>query len=209
MPYLYRDNGARRAAETRKRILDAALHCFAARGYEGTSMRQLAECCDLTDAALYYHFESKQALMEAVLRERWGCLAAPAVGTHASRGAAGALAHLIDLILDRWADHADYLRVLAREAHTSALARELYARIADEWADSMTALLAERLRADDAARIARSVRYTVVGVLFTGLQEHGAGFADLALQPGFRTHVHSLVRAVAPVERFEALPAAQ
>ena len=209
MPYLYRDNGARRAAETRKRILDAALRCFAAGGYEGTSMRQLAECCGLTDAALYYHFESKQALMDALLRERWGCLAAPRPEPDTARRPSGALAHLIDLILDRWAEHADYLRVLAREAHTSALARELYARIAAEWADSMTALLAGRLHRDDAARIARSVRYAVVGVLFTGLQEHGAAFAELARQPAFRDHVHALVRAVAPVERFEAIPAAQ
>ena len=194
---------------TRDAIIVEARRCFAEHGYEGTSLNDIADAVGIRRPSLLYHFESKQALMEALLRERWGCLAAPAVGTHASRGAAGALAHLIDLILDRWAEHADYLRVLAREAHTSALARELYARIADEWADSMTALLAGRLHRDDAARIARSVRYAVVGVLFTGLQEHGAAFAELARQPAFRDHVHALVRAVAPVERFEAIPAAQ
>jgi AcrR family transcriptional regulator len=54
-------------ASTRARILDVAEALFAARGFAGTAMRDIARETDLTPAALYNHFEGKQALYEAVL----------------------------------------------------------------------------------------------------------------------------------------------
>jgi len=54
-------------ADTRDRILDAAEVLFADSGFAGTSVRDLAQAARLTPAALYNHFESKQALYEAVL----------------------------------------------------------------------------------------------------------------------------------------------
>jgi len=44
---------------TRERILDAALSLFAEKGYDATSMREIAEQLHITKAALYYHFDSK------------------------------------------------------------------------------------------------------------------------------------------------------
>jgi len=197
MPYLDRDNGPRRAAETRERILDAALECFAARGYEGTSMRQLAECCGLTDAALYYHFESKAALMRALLAERWATIAAPEPPSVA-RTPHAALHHAVDLVVDRWCEHAAFLRVLAREAHTSEFARDLYARVADDWRDHIGQVMGSDVPLAVRERTARSVQFVLIGLLFTGLQEHGERFADVAADPAFRERVHALVRTVVP-----------
>jgi AcrR family transcriptional regulator len=54
---------------TRERILDIALELFAEQGYEGTSLRDIAERLGTTKAALYYHFERKQdILLELHLR---------------------------------------------------------------------------------------------------------------------------------------------
>jgi AcrR family transcriptional regulator len=54
---------------TRERILDVALELFAERGYDKTSLRDIAERLAITKAALYYHFESKQdILLELHLR---------------------------------------------------------------------------------------------------------------------------------------------
>ena len=39
---------------------------FAARGYAGTSMRDISETLGMTKAALYYHFESKEQILDAV-----------------------------------------------------------------------------------------------------------------------------------------------
>lgn len=49
-----------RARSTRDRILDIALELFTEQGYDGTSLRDIAERLGTTKAALYYHFERKQ-----------------------------------------------------------------------------------------------------------------------------------------------------
>lgn len=52
---------------TADRILDAAEALFAARGYAGTSVRDIANAVGLNPASLYNHFANKEALYEAVL----------------------------------------------------------------------------------------------------------------------------------------------
>jgi AcrR family transcriptional regulator len=54
---------------TRERILDIALELFTERGYDKTSIRDIAERLGTTKAALYYHFKSKaDILLELHLR---------------------------------------------------------------------------------------------------------------------------------------------
>ena len=55
------------AATRREQILRAAMDCFAARGFRGTTTRDIAAGVGITEAALYRHFESKEALYKAVL----------------------------------------------------------------------------------------------------------------------------------------------
>ena len=52
---------------TAMRILDAAEGLFASQGYEGTSLRKIAEQTGIKEPGLYNHFAGKQALYEAVL----------------------------------------------------------------------------------------------------------------------------------------------
>lgn len=56
--------------ELRERILDTALGLMSEQGSTGTSMRQLAKACDVQVAALYHYFDSKDALLTAVIAER-------------------------------------------------------------------------------------------------------------------------------------------
>jgi AcrR family transcriptional regulator len=51
----------------RDRILETALAHFEARGYAGVSLRDIADELRLTKAALYYHFPSKQGIVEALV----------------------------------------------------------------------------------------------------------------------------------------------
>ena len=53
--------------DTRARILDAALDVFSEQGFEGSSLQQIADRLDLTKAALYYYFRSKDELLEALV----------------------------------------------------------------------------------------------------------------------------------------------
>jgi AcrR family transcriptional regulator len=52
--------------DTRQRILDVALALFIEQGYDGTSLREIAERLGVTKAALYYHFASKEDLLLAL-----------------------------------------------------------------------------------------------------------------------------------------------
>jgi AcrR family transcriptional regulator len=49
-------------------IMDAALAVFAERGYDGTRIRHIAERAGVSDAALYAHHESKEAVALALFR---------------------------------------------------------------------------------------------------------------------------------------------
>ncbi len=52
---------------TRDRILAVALELFAARGYEGTSIRDIAEHLGITKAAIFYHFPAKEQILRNIL----------------------------------------------------------------------------------------------------------------------------------------------
>jgi AcrR family transcriptional regulator len=53
-------------ADTRQRILVAAVELFSANGYAGTSVRDIADALGMTKAALYYHFAGKEEILQAV-----------------------------------------------------------------------------------------------------------------------------------------------
>src|SRR3989337_1499841 len=60
----------RRGPLTRQQILDASLRLFSERGFARTTVRDIARQAGITDAAIYYHFESKRELLEALVEEQ-------------------------------------------------------------------------------------------------------------------------------------------
>jgi AcrR family transcriptional regulator len=60
------DAGPLEAVSTRTRILDVALDLFVEKGFDGTSLREIAERLGLTKAAIYYHFASKDDILMAL-----------------------------------------------------------------------------------------------------------------------------------------------
>ncbi|HVV13807.1 TetR/AcrR family transcriptional regulator [Amycolatopsis sp.] len=58
---------AGRRSDTRERIQQIALDLFVEQGYEKTSLREIAEQLDVTKAALYYHFRTKEDIVASVL----------------------------------------------------------------------------------------------------------------------------------------------
>ncbi|MEV1082060.1 TetR/AcrR family transcriptional regulator [Streptomyces sp. NPDC050211] len=59
----------RRRGDTRQRIQDIALALFAEQGYEKTSLREIAERLDVTKAALYYHFKTKEEIIVSLFED--------------------------------------------------------------------------------------------------------------------------------------------
>ncbi|OEV10872.1 TetR/AcrR family transcriptional regulator [Streptomyces nanshensis] len=54
---------------TRQRIQDVALELFSERGYEKTSLREIAEHLGVTKAALYYHFKTKEDIVISLFED--------------------------------------------------------------------------------------------------------------------------------------------
>ncbi|MFT4082890.1 MAG: helix-turn-helix domain-containing protein [Nocardioides sp.] len=53
----------RKAAQTRARILEVALDAFEAKGYEATTMEEIAEGAEVGASTLYRYFPTKEALL--------------------------------------------------------------------------------------------------------------------------------------------------
>ena len=64
-----RERKERERAEMRRRILAAARDLFEERGYDGTTMRAIADRMDYSTTILYEHFDGKEELMSAVVAE--------------------------------------------------------------------------------------------------------------------------------------------
>jgi AcrR family transcriptional regulator len=112
--------------DLRERILDEALELMSEQGAAATSMRQLAGACGVRVAALYHYFESKDALLAAVIAER----------NYGRR-----LAQSLDLRVDRSASAEQRLRAVFTEMWDGALEEESVWRL----------LLGEGIRSEPAA----------------------------------------------------------
>jgi AcrR family transcriptional regulator len=119
----YRRARRDRGADTRQRLIEAALDVFGRYGFDGASTRQIAKEADANLAAIVYHFGSKEALQIAVaeyLVGRVASLIAPALGVagspEASASPEAARAALVRL-LETYAD------VLLGEAEAERWAR--------------------------------------------------------------------------------------
>ena len=58
------------AVDTKSRILDSAEHLFSLNGFHNTSMRSITGHANVNLAAINYHFGSKEALLQAVIKRR-------------------------------------------------------------------------------------------------------------------------------------------
>jgi AcrR family transcriptional regulator len=118
------------APQTRERILDVAEALFAAHGFAGTSVRQIAAAAELTPASLYNHFEGKEALYVAVL-ERGIRPLLELMQRRAGREATGdAAAALVGEVMEHLRTRPNLPRLIQLEVLTGG---PLLARLAREW----------------------------------------------------------------------------
>jgi AcrR family transcriptional regulator len=57
-------------ADRRQQILRVATEIFSRNGFRGTTLRQLAKRAGISEATIYQHFPSKEALYDAILEQR-------------------------------------------------------------------------------------------------------------------------------------------
>src|SRR5262245_29314919 len=99
--------------ESRRRIVEAAAALMAERGFAGTSIAAVSQRSGLPSGSIYWHFESKEALLGAVMEEgarRWfdGLPKADRLPTD-PRNRATALLKVVAASLEQ---HPEFLRLL-------------------------------------------------------------------------------------------------
>lgn len=119
--------------DSRERILDEAKALFAARGYRGLSMREIAEAVGISKAGIYYHFRDKEELFAAMLHryllQLADLIAAPQAGGSARRQ----LEETVRVILRQPAQDRSLVRMASQEiAHLSEPARRRFDAAYDE-----------------------------------------------------------------------------
>lgn len=207
------DSSSRGGHRTRRRILTAALRLFSRNGFHGASIRDIARSVGLTEAAIYYHFPSKRAIVEA-LYERRGVTTA-----------LDELEHLPgEVPLDRqlvanalasarlWDDNADLLRVVVVEVlRGDRAAWAAHHELMERWRRGILDLLTRyRSRQEidpsvDVAEAAASWVNLMFGLFMDRLLVLGrVSRRSSFLSPEFRHSVEA--SALAFAQRLKALP---
>jgi AcrR family transcriptional regulator len=101
------------ATTTRDRILDVARELFTDQGYEGTSLRQIADRLGFTKAALYYHFQSKDQLLEALLQP-FSEMADELLSRLEATATVEEWGEVLCTVVDRMSEHMALFRLLER-----------------------------------------------------------------------------------------------
>jgi AcrR family transcriptional regulator len=103
--------------DTRAEILVVAAELFTERGFEATSLREIAVRLGITKAALYYHFASKDDILRAIMepiRDIIGQLVERLEAARTIDEWADALTWLVEMM----AGHLDFFRLVERNRHS-------------------------------------------------------------------------------------------
>lgn len=159
-----------KSSRTRRRILDSAAQVFAAHGYADSSLRDIAEAAGTKAGSLYYHFASKDELVEEVLLfaiseiEQHVRAAVAALGPDATpldKIATAIQAHTESVI-----ERTDYAKALMRiTGQVPAAIRDRHGRFMRIYGEYWAQLLEE---ARDAGEIRVDLDLTVVRLLIIG-----------------------------------------
>lgn len=108
-----------RSAETRLRIIEAALQAFGDAGFDGALTREIARAAGVQQPLINYHFGSKHGLWQAAVEHLFGQLEArveealPRLGSLDPRDA---LAEVLELFVHFNAEHPELARLMIKEA---------------------------------------------------------------------------------------------
>lgn len=166
---------------TRERILDIALELFTERGYDKTSLRDIAERLGTTKAALYYHFARKEDIL-LELHLRLHALSHDAIAELASldgwQARADAWPRLLDEFILKVADQRELILLHTRNPSAlAALERDERHRAENETIEAAVRDLLSNPDApiDQRVRVACSI-----GAVLTGLIDAGDFFTDVS-----------------------------
>ena len=159
----------RRGPHTRQQILDASLRLFSERGFARTTVRDIARQAGITDAAIYYHFESQRELLDALVEERGFLHSLQNLERlTADLPLAETVVWMARGAINLMDDNRDFLRLIIMEGlggDESAL--EQYRRLIDLWEKALAVVLGRYAAKGDlpekaVSTLARQIIYTIL-----------------------------------------------
>ncbi len=121
-----------------ERILSAAVACFARRGYQQTTMEEIAAVAGIAKGAAYVYFDGKEALFLA-LYDEWGCTLRAEIGaalealpTEAWASAKRVLCTVVEVTGRHVQANPAACRVLMEGRHLAAFVPAIAARVVRE-----------------------------------------------------------------------------
>ena len=98
----------RKKRETRKRILDAAMHLMSDRPYDEVRIEDICSAADVANATFFLHFENKSALVLAFNEEVASKISDELMGD--AQSASDQLRKLLEVYLREWGTHRHLMR---------------------------------------------------------------------------------------------------
>lgn len=121
--------------QTRTRILQAAQRLFAAKGFEGTTTRDLAQTAGVAEGTLFRHFANKKAILVEVATSGWVDILTDLLTELSEMGSYKAIAQVMRRRMWNLQKNADIMRVCFMEVQFHPDLRD---RIQTEVIDKMT-----------------------------------------------------------------------
>jgi AcrR family transcriptional regulator len=103
---------AQRYSPAQRRVIDAALDLFAARGVGGTSLQMIADAIGVTKAAIYYQFRTKEEIVLAVAEVELQRLEVALEAAEAEGSSAEARDTLLRQVVDIAVERRDAVRTI-------------------------------------------------------------------------------------------------
>ncbi|MDY3919618.1 MAG: TetR/AcrR family transcriptional regulator [Candidatus Limivivens sp.] len=143
---------------TKREILEASLELFSVQGFEATSISQIADAVGIRKASLYSHFENKQAILDALVKD----------------------------VLDQYAEHSIFVRVdwdksdetVDKQAQTPDEAAQMilgqicYILHDPHISKARKMLVMEQFKNPELAKLQTKQNYTDVLLYFTGFVKY-------------------------------------
>ena len=122
-------------AQTRSRILQAALKLFASQGFDGTTTRDLAQAAGVAEGTLFRHFPNKKAILVEVATSGWVDILTDLLTELSEMGSYKAVAQVMRRRMWNLQKNADLMRVCFMEVQFHPDLRD---RIQTEVIEKMT-----------------------------------------------------------------------
>ena len=163
--------------QTRTRILQAAQRLFAAKGFEGTTTRDLAQIAGVAEGTLFRHFANKKAILVKVATSGWVDILTDLLTELSEMGSYKAVAQVMRRRMCNLQKNADIMRVCFMEVQFHPDLRD---RIQTEIIEKMTEVAEAFFQTAIDKGIYRQMDAKLGAKVFLGLFAI-AGFSDHTL----------------------------